>query len=148
MYRLSFHAANSHLHHHWLEMPSQIEDLHLRASVAHRLPAVVPHHQAIAELTEERETSIHTGREPVPVRAPQDVTVQDQDQFPPGPDPDLLPDGVVVDEIARVEMAVEGGEAQVIAATAVMTIEAGAAVVDGGEGEDVNIGLSWVWGGR
>ena len=115
--------------------------------MAHSLRAVVLHHQATAELTEARGILIHIDRGHVLVPAPQDVTAHGQDQFPPGPDPDLLSDDAVVGEIVLVGMVVEDEEVRVIVATAVMMIEAGAEVVGGVEGADVKVEryLSWRW---
>jgi hypothetical protein len=94
-------------------------------------------HQATAERTEERGISIPTDPEHVPARAPQDFIARDQDLSPPGPAVDHLLDDVVVDGIVLEGMAEEDAEVRVIAAIAVMMIEAGVDLVDGVEEADV-----------
>ena len=113
--------------------------LHLRASAAH-LPVVALHHQATAEPTEARETSIPTDLPHGRDRVLQDVTAHAQDRFHPVLVPDPLQDDVVAEEIVLVGMVAEGEEVQAIAATAVMMIEAGVEVVHVAEGEDVKFG--------
>lgn len=99
-------------------------------------PDVDPHcHPTVAEL---RETPTHTGQDLAHDLDPQDATVLDLDPLhhahglPQEEDEEAVE--VVDEEQAQREMVVGGGEAQVIAATAVMRTEAEAEV---GDVEDV-----------
>lgn len=120
--------------------------LHLRASAAH-LPVVALHHQATAEPTEARETSIPTDLPHGRDRVLQDVTAHAQDRFHPVLVPDPLQDDVVAEEIVLVGIVAEDDEVQAIAATVVMMIEVGVAVVHVVEGEDVRLGHTCDEGG-
>jgi hypothetical protein len=86
-----------------------------------------------------RGTLIHIGRDLSPGLDPRGATGPGQDPFlrDPVPHPAEEEDA----EIARVVMEVEGGEAQVIAATAAMTIGVEAEAVDAVAVADVNGGL-------
>jgi hypothetical protein len=90
-------------------------------------------------MVDPRGTLIHIGRDLSPGLDPRGATGPGQDPFlrDPVPHPAEEED----EEIVRVVMEVEGGEVQVIAATAAMTIGAEAGAVDAVVVADVNGGL-------
>jgi hypothetical protein len=90
-------------------------------------------------MADPRGTLIHIGRDLSPGLDPRGATGPGQDPFLRDPVPHPAEEADA--EIARVVMEAEGGEAQVIAATAAMTIGVEAEAVDAVAVEDVNGGL-------
>ena len=125
---LSFPAASS-LHRHPLHDVARISTLAdppQPASALHPLPDVDPHLQAMAD---PRETLIHTDQDLFRGHGPQDATELAQDPFHRVLD--RHPEDEQGVETALGAMVAAGGEeVQVIAAIAVMMIEAEAAAVE------------------
>ena len=120
--------------------PSTPEDL-LRTSVAPQDRLDDVHHLQASDL---REMSILIDQDLVPALVLPDVIELARDHILPDPDP-LQEDEVVVDVIAQDEMvAAEEDEARVIAATAVMMIEAEADQGDVTIVEDVEL-MRFAW---
>jgi hypothetical protein len=90
-------------------------------------------------MADPRGTLIHIGRDLSPGLDPQGATGPGQDLSLRDPDPHPAEEEVA--EIARVVTEVEGGEAQVIAATAATTIGVEAEAVDAVAAADVDEGL-------
>jgi hypothetical protein len=133
--RLSFHAASSPRHHLSQDAAriSTLVDLQQPVSALLLPRDAEPLLQAMADL---RGTLIHTGPDRSLVPAPQDAIELAQDQSLRDLDP-RREDGEDA-EIALLAMEAEEEGARVIAATAVMTIEAGVAAVDGVAVADVS----------
>jgi hypothetical protein len=138
MFRLFSPVANSPRRH----LSQDVVRISTLAALQQPVSAPLPRPDVdhlLRAMVDPRGTLIHIGRDLSPGLDPRGATGPGQDPFlrDPVPHPAEEED----EEIVRVVMEVEGGEVQVIAATAAMTIGAEAGAVDAVVVADVNGGL-------
>ena len=138
MFRLFSPVANSPRRH----LSQDVVRISTLAALQQPVSAPLPRPDVdhlLRAMADPRGTLIHIGRDLSPVLDPQGATGPGQDPFLHDPVPHPAEEEVA--EIARVVTEVEGGEAQVIAATAATTIGVEAEAVDAVAAADVNEGL-------